>query len=97
MRAGGRRRHDLPGEGAADRDNDQLPVSGADREGTGVGLLKDAQDVGDRLAVTCCGRRQRMTTRWPTSAGVSRTSSRKRTPSPPRGLGHWRGWEGWPR
>jgi hypothetical protein len=55
VRAGGRRRHDLPGEGAADRDNDQLPVSGADREGTGVRLLKDAQDVGDRLAVTWCG------------------------------------------
>jgi hypothetical protein len=53
--AGWRRWHDLPGEGTAGWDNDQLPVPGADCEGTGVSLLEDAQDVGDRLAVTWCG------------------------------------------
>jgi hypothetical protein len=50
-----RRRHDLSGEGAPGRDNDQLPIAGAHREGTGVSLLKNAQDVGDRLAATLCG------------------------------------------
>ena len=49
--AGGRRRHDLPGKRTLCRDNDQVAVTGADCEGTGVGLLKDAQDVGDRLRV----------------------------------------------
>jgi hypothetical protein len=52
---GWRRRHDLPGEGTPGGDNDQLPVTGTDCEGTGVSLLKDAQDIGDRLAVTWCG------------------------------------------
>jgi hypothetical protein len=51
----GRRWDDLPGEGAPGRDYDQLPVRGADCEGTGVRLLKDAQHVGHRLAVTRCG------------------------------------------
>jgi hypothetical protein len=50
--AGWRRWHDLPGEGAPGRDNDQLAVTGAHREGTGVSLLKNAQDVGDQLAAT---------------------------------------------
>ena len=53
--AGSQRWHYLPGEGAPCRDNDQLPVRGADREGTGVSLLKDAQDVGDHLAATLRG------------------------------------------
>jgi len=52
--AGGRW-DDLPGEGAPGRDYDQLPVRGADCEGTGVRLLKNAQHVGHRLAVTRCG------------------------------------------
>jgi hypothetical protein len=51
----GGRRHDFPGEGAPGRDYDQLPVRGADRERTGVRLLKDAEHVGHRLAVTRCG------------------------------------------
>lgn len=69
--------HDLPGEAAPGRDNDQLPVTGAHCEGTAVSLLKNAQDVGEHLAATSGkGRRHRITTRWPTSAGVSRTSSR---------------------
>jgi hypothetical protein len=51
----GRRRHDLPREGPPGRDNDQLPVGGADCEGTGVSFLKDAQDIGDRLAAPWCG------------------------------------------
>ncbi len=50
--AGWRRWHDLPSEGAPGRDNDQLPVTGAHCEGTGVRLLKNAQDVGDHLAAT---------------------------------------------
>jgi hypothetical protein len=49
--AGRRRWYDLPGERAAGRDDDQVAVSGADCEGTSVSLLKDAQDVGDRLPV----------------------------------------------
>jgi hypothetical protein len=49
-----RRWHDLPGEGAPDRDNDQLPITGAHCEGTGVSLLENAQDVGDHLAATWC-------------------------------------------
>jgi hypothetical protein len=51
----GRRRHDFSGESTPGRDNDQLPVSGADGEGTAVSLLKNAQDVGDRLAATWHG------------------------------------------
>jgi len=51
----GRRCDNLPGEGAPGRHYDQLPVRGADCEGTGVRLLKDAQNVGHRLAVTRCG------------------------------------------
>jgi len=47
--AGWRRRHDLPGESAPGRDNDQLPVTSADGEGSGVSLLEDSQDVGDNL------------------------------------------------
>jgi hypothetical protein len=50
-----RRWHDLPGEGAVGRDNDQLSVKGAHCEGTGVSRLKNAQDVGDRRAATSCG------------------------------------------
>jgi hypothetical protein len=53
--AGWRRWHDLPGEGAPGRDNDQFPVTGAHCQGTGVSLLKNAQDVGDHLAATSCG------------------------------------------
>jgi hypothetical protein len=53
--AGWRRWHDLPGEGASGRDNDQLPVTGAHCEGTGVSLLKNAQDVRDHLAAALCG------------------------------------------
>jgi hypothetical protein len=53
--AGWRRWHDLPGEGAPGRDNDQLPGRGADCKGTGVRLLKDAQHVGNLLAVTWRG------------------------------------------
>jgi len=49
--AGRRRRYDLPGERAPCRDNDQVAVRSAHREGTGVSLLKDAEDVGDRLPV----------------------------------------------
>jgi len=51
--AGRRRRYDLPGERAPCGDNDQVAVRGADCEGIGVSLLKDAQDVGDRLPVAC--------------------------------------------
>ena len=50
-----RRWYYFPGEGAPGGDNTQLPVRGADREGPGVGLLKNAQDVGDLLAVTWSG------------------------------------------
>ena len=53
--AGWRRRHDLPADGAPGRDNDQLPVTGAHCEGSGVSLLKNAEDVGDHLAATSRG------------------------------------------
>jgi hypothetical protein len=53
--AGWRRWHDLSGEGAPGRDNDEPPVTGAHCEGTGVSLLKDAEDVGDLLFATSCG------------------------------------------
>jgi len=53
--AGWRQWHDLRGEGAPGRDDDQRPVTGAHREGTGVSLLEDAQDVGDHLAATSGG------------------------------------------
>jgi hypothetical protein len=53
--AGWRRWHDLAGEGAPGRDNDQLPITCAHCEGTGVSFLKNAQDVGDLLAATSCG------------------------------------------
>ena len=53
--AGWRRWHDLPGESAHCRHNDQLPVAGTHCEGTGVSLLKDAQDIGDHLAAISCG------------------------------------------
>jgi hypothetical protein len=52
---GWRRWHDLPGEGAPGRDNDQLPFTGAHCERTGLSPFKDAQDVGDYLAATWCG------------------------------------------
>jgi hypothetical protein len=51
----GWRRHDLPGEGAPGRDNNQRPVTGTHCEGTSVSLLKDAQNVGNLLAATSCG------------------------------------------
>jgi hypothetical protein len=47
--------HDFAGESAPGRDHDQLPGSGTDREGAGVRLLKDAQDVGDLLPVARSG------------------------------------------
>jgi hypothetical protein len=47
--------HDLPGESASGRYNDQLPITGAHCEGTGVSFLKNAQDVRDYLAATSCG------------------------------------------
>lgn len=50
--AGWRRWDDLPGEGAPDRDKNQLPFAGANSEGTAVSLLKNAQDVGDHLTAT---------------------------------------------
>jgi hypothetical protein len=50
-----RRRHDLSGECALGGDHDKLPVGGADREGMGVMLLENAQDVGDLLAVIWAG------------------------------------------
>jgi len=53
--AGWRRWHDFPGEGEPGRDNDQLPVRGAHCERGSVGFLKDAQHIGDGLAVTWCG------------------------------------------
>jgi hypothetical protein len=53
--AGWRRWHDLPGEGEPGRDNDQLPVTGAHCERASIGFLKDAQYIGDGLAVTGCG------------------------------------------
>jgi hypothetical protein len=53
--AGRRWWHDLPGQGAAGRDNDQLSVRGAHCEGSGVSLLKNAEDVGDHLAATFRG------------------------------------------
>jgi hypothetical protein len=49
------RRHDLPGERALAGDHDKLPVTGADREGMGVMLLENAQDVGDLLAIIWAG------------------------------------------
>src|SRR5882724_13201034 len=51
-RAGG---HDLPGERARAGDHDKLPAGRADREGIGVMLLKDPQDVGDLLAAIGAG------------------------------------------
>jgi hypothetical protein len=50
-----RRRHDLSGECAPGGDHDKLPVTGADREGSGVSLLENAQHVGDPLAVIWAG------------------------------------------
>ena len=50
-----RRRHHLPGKSAGGRDHDQRPVRGADREGSRVILLENAQDVGDLFAVTRAG------------------------------------------
>ena len=48
-------RHHLPGKSAGGRDHDQRPVRGADREGSRVSLLENAQDVGDLFAVTRAG------------------------------------------
>lgn len=48
-------RHHLPGKSAGGRDHDQRPVRGADREGSRVILLQNAQDVGDLFAVTRAG------------------------------------------
>ena len=48
-------RHHLPGKSAGGRDHDQRPVTGADREGSRVILLENAQDVGDLFAVTRAG------------------------------------------
>ena len=48
-------RHHLPGKSAGGRDYDQRPVRGADREGSRVILLENAQDVGDLFAVTRAG------------------------------------------
>ena len=48
-------RHHLPGKSAGGRDHDQRPVRGADREGSRVILLENAQDVGDLFAVTRAG------------------------------------------
>ena len=50
-----RGRHDLPGERARAGDHDKLPAGGADREGTGITLLENAQDVGDLLAAIRAG------------------------------------------
>jgi hypothetical protein len=52
--AGWRRWHDLPGESAPGRDNDQLPVTGAHCEGLGVSFLEDAEDVGDHVTAISC-------------------------------------------
>src|SRR5580700_561039 len=48
-------RHHLPGKSAGGRDHDQRPVTGADREGSRVILLENAQHVGDLFAVTRAG------------------------------------------
>ena len=48
-------RHHLPGKSAGGRDHDQRPVRGADREGSRVVRLENAQDVGDLFAVTRAG------------------------------------------
>jgi hypothetical protein len=40
---------------APGRDNDELPVTGAHREETGVSLLQNARNVGDHLGATSCG------------------------------------------
>ena len=48
-------RHHLPGKSAGGRDHDQRPVRGADREGSRVIRLENAQDVGDLFAVTRAG------------------------------------------
>jgi hypothetical protein len=45
-----RGRHDLPGERALAGDHDKLPAGGTDREGIGIMVLENAQDVGDLLA-----------------------------------------------
>src|SRR5258708_27664285 len=49
---GGRRWHHLSGEGASGWDHNQFPLTGADREGPRISLLKNAQHVGHLLAVT---------------------------------------------
>src|SRR5258708_13828386 len=49
---GGRRWHHLSGEGASGWDHNQFPLTGADREGPGISLLKNAEHVGHLLAVT---------------------------------------------
>ena len=77
--AGGRWWHHFPGDGVPGGDHNEFPVPGADREGPGVSLLENAQHVDHRLAVSRPGR-QRITTRLPTSARVSRTSSRYHMP-----------------
>jgi hypothetical protein len=48
-------RDDLPGERPCVGDHDQLPIGGADGEGSRVMLLENAQDVGDLFAVACAG------------------------------------------
>jgi hypothetical protein len=53
--AGWRRWHDFRSEGASGRDNEQLPITGAHCERTGVSFLKNAQDVRDHLAATSYG------------------------------------------
>jgi hypothetical protein len=50
--AGGRRWYQFSGQGAPGRDDDQFPVTSADREGRGVSFLQDAQHVRYLLAVT---------------------------------------------
>jgi hypothetical protein len=54
-----------------------LPVAAAaDLEELVVCFLKDAQDIGQQLAGVQLWRAQRIATRWPTSAAVTRTTSR---------------------
>jgi len=50
--AGGWWWYHFPGQGAPGGDHHQVPITGADREGSGVGLFKNAQHVGHLLAVT---------------------------------------------
>ena len=47
--------YDLAGERALAGDHDQLPVTGADREGLGVIVFENAQHVGHLLAVIWAG------------------------------------------